>query len=60
MTGSETTQKKLLWALGIVVVLVYALVPVAWLVSLSLKAPDAIGTDTSSPNCTGVATSLYL
>jgi multiple sugar transport system permease protein len=47
MTGSETTQKKLLWALGIVVVLVYALVPVAWLVSLSLKAPDVIGTDTS-------------
>jgi multiple sugar transport system permease protein len=47
MSGSETTQKKLLWALGIVVVLVYALVPVAWLVSLSLKAPDAIGTDTS-------------
>jgi multiple sugar transport system permease protein len=47
MSGSETTQKKLLWALGILVVLVYALVPVAWLVSLSLKAPDAIGTDTS-------------
>jgi multiple sugar transport system permease protein len=47
MTGSETTQKKLLWALGIVVVLVYALVPVAWLVSLSLKSPDVIGTDTS-------------
>jgi multiple sugar transport system permease protein len=47
MSGSETTQKKLLWALGILVVLVYALVPVAWLVSLSLKAPDAIGTDTA-------------
>jgi multiple sugar transport system permease protein len=47
MTGSETIQKKLLWALGIVVVLVYALVPVAWLVSLSLKSPDVIGTDTS-------------
>ena len=47
MTGSETTQKKLLWALGIVVVLVYALVPVAWLISLSLKAPDVIGTDTA-------------
>jgi multiple sugar transport system permease protein len=47
VSGSETTQKKLLWALGIVVVLVYALVPVAWLISLSLKAPDAIGTDTA-------------
>jgi multiple sugar transport system permease protein len=47
MSGSETTQKKLLWALGIVVVLVYALVPVAWLISLSLKSPDAIGTDTA-------------
>jgi multiple sugar transport system permease protein len=47
VTGAETTQKKLLWALGILVVLVYALVPVAWLVSLSLKAPDAIGTDTA-------------
>jgi multiple sugar transport system permease protein len=47
VSQNESAQNKLLWLLGIVVVLVYALVPVAWLISLSLKAPDAIGTETS-------------
>jgi multiple sugar transport system permease protein len=47
VSQNESNQNKLLWLLGIVVVLVYALVPVAWLISLSLKAPDAIGTETS-------------
>jgi multiple sugar transport system permease protein len=40
------TGKKILWTIVIVLVIIYALVPVAWLLSLSLKAPDAIGTDT--------------
>jgi len=30
------------WSVGILVVLVYALVPVLWMISLSLKKPDAI------------------
>jgi multiple sugar transport system permease protein len=45
--GSHTTQQRVLWLLGIVVVLLYALVPVIWLASLSLKAPADIGTDTN-------------
>jgi trehalose/maltose transport system permease protein len=47
MSGSENTRSRILWVLGILVVLVYALVPVAWLISLSLKSPDTIGTDTA-------------
>jgi multiple sugar transport system permease protein len=47
VSDSESTRNKILWALGILVVLVYALVPVAWLISLSLKSPDVIGTDTA-------------
>jgi multiple sugar transport system permease protein len=43
---SVDTRKKILWTIAIALVIIYALVPVAWLVSLSLKAPDAIGTDT--------------
>jgi multiple sugar transport system permease protein len=45
MSESTTTQKKVLWSIGILVVILYALLPVVWLISLSLKAPDAIGTD---------------
>ena len=36
-------NQKILWALGTVVVLFYALIPVAWIVSLSLKDPTTIG-----------------
>jgi multiple sugar transport system permease protein len=39
----QTQQRKLLWALGVVVVLVYALVPVVWILSLSFKTPETIG-----------------
>jgi multiple sugar transport system permease protein len=40
----ETSGKqKGLWALGTVVVLAYALIPVLWIVSLSLKDPTTIG-----------------
>jgi multiple sugar transport system permease protein len=40
----ETTRnQRILWILGTVVVLFYALVPVAWIMSLSLKDPTTIG-----------------
>jgi len=38
-----TRNQRILWALGTVVVLFYALVPVAWIMSLSLKDPTTIG-----------------
>ena len=38
-----TRNQKILWALGTVVVLFYALIPVVWIISLSLKAPTTIG-----------------
>ena len=40
----ETSGKqKGLWAIGTVVVLAYALIPVLWIISLSLKDPTTIG-----------------
>jgi multiple sugar transport system permease protein len=36
------TRDYVLWSVGIVLVLVFALLPVLWLISLSLKPPDAI------------------
>jgi multiple sugar transport system permease protein len=36
-------NQKVLWAIGTVVVLLYALTPVAWIVSLSFKDPTTIG-----------------
>src|SRR6478736_4831387 len=42
MTES-TPREKILWSIGTVVVLLYALTPVAWIISLSLKAPETIG-----------------
>jgi len=40
----ETTpRRKTLWALAVFVVLVYALIPVLWIISLSLKTPETIG-----------------
>ena len=47
MSESKDTRTKVLWSIGILVVVLYALVPVAWLISLSLKSPDTIGTDKS-------------
>ncbi|MDA0182693.1 carbohydrate ABC transporter permease [Solirubrobacter phytolaccae] len=38
-----TRNQKILWALGTVVVLFYALIPVIWIMSLSFKAPATIG-----------------
>jgi multiple sugar transport system permease protein len=45
VSESADTQRKVLWTIAIGVVVLYALLPVAWLVSLSLKSPDTIGTD---------------
>jgi multiple sugar transport system permease protein len=44
---NPSTEKKVLWSIGIALVVLYALFPVIWLISLSLKSPDAIGTDTN-------------
>ena len=41
---SETSGRgKLFWLIGILVVILYALIPVAWITSLSLKSPDQVG-----------------
>jgi multiple sugar transport system permease protein len=39
----STPREKTLWALGVIVVLFYALIPVMWIISLSLKTPETIG-----------------
>jgi multiple sugar transport system permease protein len=39
----NTPRRKTLWALAVVAVLVYALIPVIWIISLSLKTPETIG-----------------
>jgi multiple sugar transport system permease protein len=41
---TEPTQRdRVLWAIGTVVVLFYALIPVVWIASLSFKTPATIG-----------------
>ena len=45
-----TRNQKILWAIGTVVVLFYALVPVAWILSLSLKTPETIGDQSFFPS----------
>jgi multiple sugar transport system permease protein len=39
----HTPQRKTLWSLAVVAILVYALIPVVWIISLSLKTPETIG-----------------
>ena len=39
----NTPTRKTLWSLAVVGVLLYALVPLIWIISLSLKNPDSIG-----------------
>src|SRR3954470_16793131 len=39
----QTTQRKLLWGGAIIVILVYTLIPVIWILSLSFKTPETIG-----------------
>jgi multiple sugar transport system permease protein len=50
---TESTQRqKILWIIGTFVVLFYALVPVAWIISLSLKDPTTIGDQKFFPSNT--------
>jgi multiple sugar transport system permease protein len=37
-----TTKDRVFWVAGAAIVIVYALVPVAWIISLSLKPPDKL------------------
>jgi trehalose/maltose transport system permease protein len=37
MNRHDSTSTRVLWALGTIVVVLYALIPVAWIISLSLK-----------------------
>jgi multiple sugar transport system permease protein len=39
----QSGQRKLLWGGAIIVVLTYTLIPVIWILSLSLKTPETIG-----------------
>ena len=38
----HTNRERVLWSLGILVVLLYALIPVVWITSVSLKAPAEV------------------
>jgi multiple sugar transport system permease protein len=38
----HTNRERALWSIGILVVLLYALIPVAWITSLSFKTPDEV------------------
>src|SRR5690349_4779489 len=35
----QTTRQKVAWAIGAIVIIIWALFPVAWIISLSLKPP---------------------
>jgi multiple sugar transport system permease protein len=39
----QSNQRKILWGGAIIVVLVYTLIPVIWIISLSFKTPETIG-----------------
>jgi multiple sugar transport system permease protein len=39
----HTNRERVFWLLGILVVLLYALIPVAWITALSLKTPEEVG-----------------
>jgi len=45
-----SAREKVLWSIGILVVLLYALIPVLWITSLSLKPPTEIGDGRFVPN----------
>ena len=38
----HTARERTLWSIGILVVLLYALIPVAWITSLSFKTPEEV------------------
>jgi multiple sugar transport system permease protein len=39
---THTPRERVLWSIGILVVLLYALIPVAWITALSFKTPDEV------------------
>jgi multiple sugar transport system permease protein len=39
----HTNKERALWGIGILVVLLYALIPVVWIASLSVKTPTEVG-----------------
>jgi multiple sugar transport system permease protein len=39
---THTARERVLWGIGILVVLLYALIPVVWITSLSLKTPTEV------------------
>ena len=43
MNSENTPTRRALWILAAFAVLIYALVPVLWILSLSLKTPESIG-----------------
>ena len=43
MSGEHTGRERVLWSIAILVVLLYALVPVMWITSLSLKPAAEVG-----------------
>jgi multiple sugar transport system permease protein len=49
MDQDNTPTRKTLWGFAVVGVLVYALIPVIWIASLSLKTPASIGDNSFLP-----------
>jgi multiple sugar transport system permease protein len=43
MDENQTTRRRVLWGIATVAVLVYALIPVVWIISISLMVPATIG-----------------
>src|SRR3954467_13478795 len=43
MSDENTPRRKVLWGIAIIVILVYTLIPVVWILSLSFKTPETIG-----------------
>jgi multiple sugar transport system permease protein len=39
----HTNRERAFWSIGILVVLLYALIPVAWITALSFKTPEEVG-----------------
>lgn len=50
MDQDNTPARKTLWIFAVVGVLLYALVPVIWIASLSLKTPESIGDGSFLPH----------
>jgi multiple sugar transport system permease protein len=50
MEQDNTPTRKTLWIFAVIGVLVYALIPVIWIASLSLKTPESIGDGSFLPH----------